>query len=194
MFSIAGMKVPVQLSEKKIYKWAKKYDVPLADCYQLDTNFIWHIKSLDTTHHKENIKNHYQPLQAHYFNKTGYLQSFHINCGAGGYPNLNWDRDSILAFFPPREQTPLDSLFPRDTLMKFLIPLSQTQKFNVANYDYIVVVFWNRWMSKQSPRLIHFIQENCKLAKDEKVKIIYVNNDNVFAYMFEKGGGMKFGR
>ncbi len=36
-------------------------------------------------------------------------------------------------------------------------------------------------MGRQSKRLIHFVQENYKLAKDFNVKIIYVNTDNVFA-------------
>jgi hypothetical protein len=36
-------------------------------------------------------------------------------------------------------------------------------------------------MGRQSKRLIHFVQENSKLAKDYKVKIIYVNTDNIFA-------------
>ena len=52
---------------------------------------------------------------------------------------------------------------------------------SIENYDYIVFVYWNRFMGRQSKRLIHFVQENYKLAKDFNVKIIYVNTDNVFA-------------
>jgi thiol-disulfide isomerase/thioredoxin len=186
MMSMFGFKMPKPLNEKDIYKLAEKYKVPLADCYDLDTNYIWYFKTVDTTRLKENIKNHLQPMQALYYKNTGYLQSFHVNCWASGFPNLRWDRDSILATFPPLEQAPIDSILPLDSLLKYMKPLSQTQKFAVSDYDYIVVIFWNRWIGKQSKRLIHFIQENCKLAKNEKVKIIYVNNDNFFANGYNK--------
>lgn len=92
----------------------------------------------------------------------------------------------FLETFPPLEQAPIDSILPLDSLLKYIKPLSQTQKFAVIDYDYIVVVFWNRMMGKQSKRLIHFIQENCKLVKKEKVKLIYVNNDNFYAGSFIK--------
>jgi hypothetical protein len=36
-------------------------------------------------------------------------------------------------------------------------------------------------MGRQSKRLIHFVQENSKLEKEKKVKIIYANNDNIYA-------------
>jgi hypothetical protein len=186
MLGMFGYKIPIPLEEKDIYKLAKQYKVPPGDCYNLDTNYIWYFKTIDTTRFKENIKNHYQPMQALYYKNTGYLQSFHINCWAGGFPNLRWDRDNILARFPPLEQAPVDSILPLDSLLKYLKPLSLTQKFVISDYDYIVVVFWNRMMGKQSKRLIHFIQENCKLAKAEKVKLIYVNNDNFFANGYNK--------
>jgi hypothetical protein len=65
--------------------------------------------------------------------------------------------------------------------MKYLKPIFENSKLSVDGYDYIVIVYWNRFMGRQSKRLIHFVQENSKLQKDKKVKIIYVNNDNIFA-------------
>jgi hypothetical protein len=186
MMGMFGFKMPKPLNEKDIYKLAKKYDVPVADCYDLDTNYIWYFKNMDTARYHAQIKNHYQPMQALYYKNTGYLQSFHVNCWAGGFPNLHWDRDNILAIFPPLEQAPIYSILPLDSLLKYMKPLSQTHKFAASDYDYIVVVFWNRMIGKQSKRLIHFIQENCKLAKKEKVKLIYVNNDNFFANGYNK--------
>ncbi|MEI6091639.1 MAG: hypothetical protein WCR42_14380 [bacterium] len=189
-----GMRLPKPLNEKQIYKYAKKYDVPLTDCYDLDTNYVYSLKNIDTTRYKESRKSHIQPLQALYYYNTGYLQSFHINCYAQGWPDLKWDRDGILATFPPLQQAPIDSLLPLDSLIRYIKPLSKTVKFDVKDYDYIVVVFWNRWWVKNSERLIHFIQGNCKLTTNQKVKIIYVNNDNMFAYIVKKSGGFGIGR
>jgi len=176
-----GIKNSKELNDQTIISYSEKYNIPLTDSYKLDTSYLTFLSSLDTIKYKEQIKNHYQPLQALYYNKNGQLKSFQINCYAGGFPNLNWDRDSIMTTFPPREQAPTDSILPLDLQLEFLHPLSQTINFSIKNYEYIVIVYWNRLMGRQSKRLIHFVQENYKLTKDYKVKIIYVNTDNIFA-------------
>jgi len=176
-----GIKEKKPVDENTIYRYSKKYDIPSEDCYEMDTSYLSFLKSFDTTIYKTQIKNHYQPLQALYFDETGQLQSFHVNCNAGGFPNLKWNRNNIMQTFPPGQQTPEDSILSLDEQLEHLKPLSQTKKFNPENFEYIVVVYWNRFMGRQSEKLVQVIQENCKIATDKKVKIIYVNNDNIFA-------------
>ena len=176
-----GIKNPKELNDQTIIRYSEKYNIPLIDNYKLDTAYLTFLSSLDSTNFKEQIKNHYQPLQVLYYDKTGQLESFQINCYAGGFPNLDWKRDSIFETFPPQKQAPIDSIFPLDIQIKHLQPLSQTNSFSIEYYDYIVIVFWNRLMGRQSKRLIQYVQENIKLARDYKVKIIYVNTDNIFA-------------
>ena len=176
-----GIKNPKELDDQTIIRHSEKYHIPLSDNYKLDTAYLTFLSSLDSINFKEQIKNHYQPLQVLYYNKTGQLKSFQINCYAGGFPNLDWNRDSLFTTFPPREQAPIDSIISIDLQLKYIHPLSQTIDFSNENYEYIVIVYWNRLMGRQSKRLIHFVQENSKLAKDYKVKIIYVNTDNIFA-------------
>jgi len=176
-----GIKKPQELNDHEIIRYSEKYNIPITDNYKLDSSYFTYLSSLDTIQHKEQIKNHYQPLQALYYNKNGQLESFQINCYAGGFPNLNWDRDSIMTTFPPRKQAPTDSILPLDLQLEYIYPLSQTVNSSIENYEYIVIVYWNRFMGRQSKRLIHFVQENVKLAKEYKVKIIYVNTDNIFA-------------
>ena len=176
-----GMKKVKAVDEKTIVHYAKKYNIPLTDNYEIDTSYFSFLFSLDTTIFKSQIKNHYQPLQALYFDKSGQLTSFQVNCYTGGFPNLKWNRNEIMGTFPPQQQAPLDSIVQLETQMKFLKPLSKTAKIYTDSYDYIVIVYWNRFMGRQSKRLIRFVQENYKLAKDYKVKIIYVNTDNIFA-------------
>jgi hypothetical protein len=181
MLGLYGMKDTKAVDDNTILQYSKMYDIPLEDNYELDTSYSTYLFSLDTTYYKAQIKNHYQPLQALYFAKSKQLQSFQINCYAGGFPNLKWDRDEILTTFPPKQQAPVDNLLSLDTQLKFLRPLQQTSKLSVDDYDYIVIIYWNRFMGRQSKRLIHFIQDNSKLSADKKVKIIYANNDNIFA-------------
>lgn len=179
--SLYGMKKTKTVDEKTIARYTTKYNIPAADSYEMDTAYFSYLFSLDTAKYKEQIKNHYQPLQALYYDKSGHLKSFQVNCYAGGFPNLKWDRNERMTTFPPKSQAPLDSLVPVETQLNYLKPLSQTEKFSIERYDYLVIVYWNRFMGRQSKRLIHFVQTNSKLEKEKKVKIIYANTDNLFA-------------
>ena len=176
-----GTKKVKTVDERAIARYCKKFNIPTADNYELDTDYFLYLFSLDTTIYQYKIKNHYQPLQALYYDHLGYLKSFHVNCYAGGFPNLKWDRNEIMTTFPPKQQAPVDSIVSLETQMKYLKPIFENSKLSVDGYDYIVIVYCNRFMGRQSKRLIHFVQENSKLQKDKKVKIIYVNNDNIFA-------------
>jgi hypothetical protein len=132
--------------------------------------------------YKYHIKNYLQPLQALYYDKSGQLQSFQINCYAGGYPNLKWDRNEVMTTFPPKEQAPIDSILPLNIQLKYIQQLPDSKDISTEEYDYIVFVHWNRFMGRQSKRLIQAVKANAKLAENQKVKIIYVNTDAIFAY------------
>ena len=176
-----GMKKTKMVDEKTIISYSKKYNIPTGDSYELDTTYFSYLFSLDITKNTHQTKNHYQPLQALYYDKSGHLKSFHVNCYAGGFPNLKWNRNEIMTTFPPKQQAPIDSIVSLETQLKYLKALSQNSKLSIDSYDYIVIVYWNRFMGRQSKRLIHFVQENSKLEKEIKVKIIYANTDNIFA-------------
>lgn len=177
---IYGIKKIKSVNKNTIVRYAKKYNVSSTNSYELDTSYFLFLTSLDTIKYKLKIKNHYQPLQALYYDNTGYLKSFQVNCYAGGFPNLKWDINGIMSAFPPKQQAPIDSIIPLETQLKYLNPISPSFKLSVDSYDYIVIVYWNRFMGRQSKRLIHIVQENCKLEKEKKVKIIYANTDNIF--------------
>jgi len=178
-----GVKKIKPVKEQIIVRFANKYNIPKNDLYELDTSYFNYLFSLDTIRFKKQIKNHYQPLQVLYFGNDGYLKTYLVNCYAGGFPNLKWNRNETMTTFPPKQQAPIDSLISLNTQMKFLKPLSQSSNLSIENFDFVVLVFWNRFMGRQSKRLIHFVQLNNKLEKEKKVKIVYVNNDNFFTKM-----------
>ncbi|NOX45557.1 MAG: hypothetical protein GXO89_01090 [Chlorobi bacterium] len=178
---IYGVKNPKELDDRTIIRYSEKYNIPIQDNYKLDTSYLGYLASFDTAIFKEQLKNHFQPLQALYYDKTGQLESFQINCYTGGFPNLKWDRDSILTVFPPLGQAPVDNIVPLGVQLEYLLAFPHTNSFLVENFDYVVVVYWNRYMGRQSRRLIDFVQKNQKLSGDKKVKVIYVNTDGVFA-------------
>lgn len=112
-----------------------------------------------------------------YYDQQGNLKCFIINCYAQGFPNLKWNKDGIFSTFPPMQQAPLDSIVPRDELFNYLKPLSKTRTTNPLDFDYTVIVFWNRVTGRQSKRLIQYVQSNSMLPANKRVKIIYANND-----------------
>ena len=176
-----GIKSIKEVDERTIIKYARKYSIPEADCYQIDTAYSGYLLSGDAVNRKTEINNHYQPLQAIYYNRSGNIEAYHINCKTGGFPNLDWNRNDNFSVFPPKQQTEIDSLVPLSAQLKYLKPLTGTTLTEIDNYDYTVIVFWCRFMGRQSRRPIKTVQDNYKLAKDKKVKVLYVNVDNLFA-------------
>lgn len=175
-----GIKNPHSLDEKEVARYSQKYKIPLADNYELDTSFSSFITSFDKIRYKAEIKNHYQPLQALYFERSGQVQSFHVNCHAGGFPNLKWRE--LNGAFPPAQQTPVDSLLLFDRQLACLRNLSSSQKIAFEEYDYVVVIYWSCWMGRQSKRFIRSVQQNCENTAGKKVKVIYVNSDKIYSF------------
>lgn len=175
-----GMKSPKKLDETEIVRYSKKYKIPLADSYELTRSYDNYLASLDAKQYQNQKNNHNQPLQGLYYNQTGQLEGFLTNCYAGGFPNLHWNRNNLLKSFPP-QQAPVDNILSLSHQLSFIQPLSETVLFAPANYDYVVVVHWCRYMGRQSKRFIRYVQKNSTLAPHLKVKIIYVNNDDLFA-------------
>jgi len=177
-----GMKEPKSLSSNDIARYARKYHIPADQSYLLDSSYFNYVFSLDTARFKEQQKNHYQPLQALYYDQHGNLVSFHVNCYAGGFPNLKWNRNGILDTFLPRSQAPLDTILPLSIQLGYIKTLDgrYVEQSISGDNDYVVVVYWNHFLTRQSKRLIRYIKYNCKLDRGKKVRLLFVNDDNLF--------------
>jgi hypothetical protein len=179
--SMYGMKTAKYLNEDEIYHHAKKYNLPAENCFQTDSSFLNFIFSLDTAKYAVQIQNHFQSLKVLYYNNVGFMQAFHVNCYTGGFPNLNWNKNGAFDVFLPKQQADLDSILPLSKHLSYIRPLSKAKAFSVSDYDYVVFVFWSRHMGRQSRRFIKIINRNVNLASDQKVKVLYINNDNIEA-------------
>ena len=169
------------VTSEGIEKYAKKYEIPLSDLFFMDTSYLSFLKTIDTSQNIQ-VKNHSQLLQVLYFDNAGNLISYHVNCYAGGFPNLKWNRNGILETFVPQSQTPIDTLLNFHRQFQFLRTLSK-EKPDISIYntdDYNVVVYWNIFMGRQSKRLIKCVKDNCNLAKNKSLKIMFVNTDELF--------------
>jgi hypothetical protein len=191
---ILGIHKTKHKTDKQIVKSAKKLGIPEKDLYALDPTFAYYIFKLDSTKFKAQTKNHYQPLQALYFDENGNLTRFFINCYAGGFPSLAWNKTGKLNSFPPQNQAPVDTVLNFKKQLTYIknIGSSNVDNLKSDNDNYKVFVYWNIFMRKHSKKLIKEIKKNCSLIKDGKtVKIIYINNDNWFAWL-TKDSGLKW--
>lgn len=185
-FKPYGYKNPKYLTTSEIEQCAAAYQIPPKNLFELDSAYFYQfLKKQDQKRYGDQVKNHYQPLQALYFDRFGTLQRFYINCYADGFPNLTWNKKGNFNSFPPKPQAPLDSLVSFQTLTRYLKPLSNSTPAPKISGDYTIIVFWSRMMGRQSKRLIELVQQNASLARETNAKVIYVNNDNLLARLWE---------
>ncbi len=181
MKKMMGMKNPKIMDEKLHARYLKKLKAPAEQAYVVDTNYLYLIEFTDTLHFRSEKKNHYQAIQALYFGHEQFQESWFINCYAPGFPHLNWNVENKFATFPPKTAAPLDTLLSFDRLINHAQSFKNHEKHKVGeNEPYTVVFIWNRFMKKESKRLHKILLENLKMCS-EPYRIIYINNDNIFA-------------
>jgi len=121
-----------------------------------------------------------QPMQAMYFNKEDVLVSYHVNCNAGGFPNLKWNRDDNFGVFPPKTQTEIGGCLSKKSIESSLNPFKIISTKH-DSFDYTIYILWSYQMLEQSKRLIEFVANNLDQYKmTEKVKIAFINMDVLY--------------
>ncbi len=166
------------MDAEEILVLGDEYGIPRGDSYEMDSSYFAVLKVLDTTRFKGDQKNLLQPLQVLYFDAKGTLISYHVNCSVGGFPNLKWNRFGDFNHFPAAKSVELDTMTQLNNHLLHINPLNNAPFPDLRTYDFTVLVYWNGFMGRQSKRLVRVVQENVGLAKDKKVKVIYVNTDN----------------
>lgn len=183
ILSTMGMKKPRIITEDELYSYGRKWNMSLYYQQTLLPTYVDELEKIDSVNPKL-AKDLLQPIQAMYFDSSERLISYHINCNAGGYPNLNWNRFGNFDVFPAKTNAPCDSLVTLSWLLPFLNPV-EYPCVKIKDLDYTVVVFWSRFTGRQSRHLVEFVQENLKLAsKETRIQIMYVNTDEVFTKLF----------
>lgn len=179
-YGITGIRNPKPVTEQEITKTAAKWGIPETACFTLDTGLYKNaLRAINQNTFPESRNNHSQPLQALYFTNSSYPVSFQINCYAGGFPNLDWNRNDNMSVFPPKQQAPIDSVLTLDDMLKCIRPLNAQTKLP-SKKGPIIVVFWTQFMHRQTKRFLKVIQTNAALSNQSPVTIVYVNADHLF--------------
>ena len=176
-----GIKQPAECDLEEIIAYSDKFGIPANSSYYLDTAYLY-----DLLHFEKNdtiLRNNLmQPLQIRFYHKTDTLLSLHLNCTAGGFPNLKWNKRGQLDTIPPKFSVSIDTcmLFSKD--LKYLIPIGDNHNTDkdYTTTDYNIILFWSVFMNRQSKILIREIQNYQRRFHDKKISILYVNTDNVY--------------
>jgi len=176
-----GIKNVKSVDDKIVLAYGKKFNIPQDKSYILDSSYASFIKKQDTSKYSVQMNNHLQPLQALYFDENSKLISYHINCYAGGFPNLNWNINQNMEVFPPLQQAPVDSLVSLALIQSCIHSVVGDKRIDSTKYSNTVVVFWTRFMGRQTKRFVETVQQNVNLSKGKPVNVIYINNDNFFS-------------
>lgn len=164
-----GLKTPKKLSNLEVQNHAKFFKI---DSFAYFNDSLYHdfwANISDT----QAYKNHYQPLQIYYY-ENNKLISYHINCFASGFPNLNWNKTGNLNTFPPKTQAPIDSFLDLGTHLAFANIRPQNA------YKYTVLIYWNRFMGRQTKVFLKAFKQNLLLSP-QPLQVYFINNDNWFA-------------
>ena len=184
---ICGIREPRPLAAD-LPQLAAAYGIPEGSrTAVLDTSFR---RVLRQMHRQDSsvAKNHWQFLQAVYYDAAGRQQSFHINCYAGGFPNLQWERDGIMARFPPGQQAPRDSALSLAEHLRHIYAAGAPIPAPApSSTDYTVVVHWSRFMTRQSRHLIQAVRRNVALAPaGTRVALVFVNTDDFYYLTYKR--------
>jgi hypothetical protein len=181
-----GMRGLRPVSAAELPKLAARYGIPPDQACVLDTSYRQQLVYL-LSRDAEVGKNHYQFLQASYYNRAGQLTPYYINCYAGGFPNLNWNGEGGFRQFPPAPQAPADTLLPLPVYLRYLRQANGQPLPALPAADYTVVVQWSRFMGRQIRRFIRQVQQNAALAPPgQAVRVLFANNDNQQLYLLER--------
>src|SRR4030095_359290 len=154
------------LSQEDLENFREEFNLPKEKTFRLDTNYIRYLFHFDTIRYADQIKNHYQPIQALYYDRNGQLVSFHINCYAGidvpGKDDLNWNQENAFATFLPKSVAPFDSILPLMKHLSFIKTFDNKpiDTIGFSAFDYTIIIHWGkRWRPKDSKNLIKIVSD-----------------------------------
>lgn len=176
---LVGYREPRALTTAQHLRYLDKLGAEAENAYTLDSSYLHLLRIEDSSSHRAEKKNHYQPIQALYFDTGAYPICWYINCYAPGFPNLDWEGKDNFRVFPPLQQAPTDSLVSLRQLLGCAVPLATTATV-ADNTAYTVVFIWNRFLFRQCKRLHRLVRDNLGLT-DSSWRIIYLNNDALYA-------------
>lgn len=181
--SLAGIKKISPLDDNLLLAKASELGIKSNLIFKIDTGkvkrFYSSIKQTNPTAYKDV----FQPLQVRSFNKTGTNELYLVNCYVGGLP-LKWNRNNTFDSFPLRQGQFLKPTIggSLNEVLDYILPVRQASftADELKHNDEIIFVYWAAFMGKNSEELIKYINGYQNKFSDKKIKIIWINVDNLY--------------
>lgn len=140
--------------------------------------FFKEIKN-DTLFTKEEMQKLQQPIQCFYINDKQNIVSYFVNCDAGGFPNLKWDRNNAFQYFPPKNQKfVFESQSEVINLILSNIELENSNSIIKDNNS--IIVLYSLTLKRQSQNLINEILTNLNKNNIKSYSLYLINIDQQF--------------
>lgn len=186
---IYGVRKPKYLRAEEIVKYANRFGPAKFDLGEIKPGYSAYLTFVENGHGwdspaaiapSQTAHNLRQPIQFMLYDRNRKLTCYAANCDAGGFPNLNWNRNGAFDEFPPKSLTKIDTSICYDSLIDNLYFLQGNPRGTDTHYT--AFIFWNHFMHRQSKRLINWCFRNfIENSKTDSINIILVNNDNYFS-------------
>jgi len=183
MKGLMGIKDVKPLYTSDLPDLSIEFDISPDMFYLIDTtSFLQFLSSLpDTSQLKHDF---YQPLQVMAFDSTGRKYTHIVNCSIGGFKNLDWNKYGAFDSFP----LSCGKFYNSDTTVNLRRTFSffyQQKGVGITNPDFstadeIIVVFWVKFMKRQSQRLIDLINNYEEKFINKDIRVYYIALDNLY--------------
>jgi hypothetical protein len=181
MMHMAGLHEPHAMSNEEILEASRHFGLAGEGIYVLDTVAYRHLADSLKQRNTKDYQDIMQPLQIKFFENNDSLVFHLVNCSVGGFPNLRWNRLKSFDTYPPSmayfRTVNYNLRFSTDTVLYHLI---RTNPKPEPPPDATVVVFWSRMMGRQSNRLIRETVKYKNRFPLHRIRILFVNNDNLY--------------
>ncbi len=179
---ILGIKTEKYLEDVEIVKNAKKFHVPGPEFYKIDT--VSYMRAARKTYNRspQLAKHVMQPLQMRIFNRTGLSTMSLVNCDVGGIFKLDWNHFNSFDTFPPDMKNfgKPDTTFNLKVELEKIVPIHNLEAKIDTDADVVIIIYWTRLTTRYSKDLIKLMNNYKAKFKDESLKIVFVNTDNLF--------------
>ena len=123
-----------------------------------------------------------QPLQMRILDRTGQSTMSLVNCDVGGIFKLGWNRLNSFDTFPPnlKDIGKPDTTFNLKVELEKIVPFHNWESKINTDADVVIIIHWTRLTTRYSKDLIQLMNNYKAKFKDESLKIVFVNTDNLF--------------
>jgi hypothetical protein len=182
MMAVYGVHNYDGYTAQQVDKAARKYGVQPKDAFIMDSLYYQRFGFAKKADIKGKVKDLFQPLQLRIYDTNGKLLAQYANCNVPpGLFNLNWK--VYLDTLPPNPKY----VSTNDTLRKvnlqtefeYARPMYEQTRIASPTSKYYVVIYWSRFMGRQSKRLIKQVKKHY-LPYANQINYIYINTEPLY--------------